>query len=176
MRDYLQRLYNVGVVRIRSYIEQQPITRVTRDGRTLGQWRRPKSEKRMTVELRDEFVWPQEPEDLKKYVVLLFVVGCARIYCDSGAWEYCYFPTALAIYPVQCAYSQVQFANHCFNRTDGKKKPGTQQTRLNKRHRRPVLRRVMHPRSRIRSCARRSRSRRRSWRVISNPGSQPGRH
>ncbi|KAJ5802981.1 54S ribosomal protein [Penicillium pulvis] len=67
MRDYLQRLYNVGVVRIRSYIEQQPITRVTRDGRTLGQWRRPKSEKRMTVELRDEFVWPQEPEDLKKW-------------------------------------------------------------------------------------------------------------
>ncbi|KAJ5636204.1 54S ribosomal protein [Penicillium longicatenatum] len=67
MRDYLQRLYNVGVVRIRSYIEQQPITRVTRDGRTLGQWRRPKSEKRMTVELRDEFVWPQEPQDLKNW-------------------------------------------------------------------------------------------------------------
>lgn len=78
MRDYLQRLYNVGVVRIRSYIEQQPITRVTRDGRTLGQWRRPKSEKRMTVELRDEFVWPQEPEDLTKYVsscTLLAVPG-----------------------------------------------------------------------------------------------------
>lgn len=92
MRDYLQRLYNVGVVRIRSYIEQQPITRVTRDGRTLGQWRRPKSEKRMTVELRDEFVWPQEPEDLKKYVFLLYIAGCAGLYCDFGAREYCYFP------------------------------------------------------------------------------------
>jgi len=91
MRDYLQRLYNVGVVRIRSYIEQQPITRVTRDGRTLGQWRRPKSEKRMTVELRDEFVWPQEPEDLKKYVVLLYNFGCTGIYCDSRVWEYCHF-------------------------------------------------------------------------------------
>ncbi|KAJ5945848.1 54S ribosomal protein [Penicillium verhagenii] len=67
MRDYLQRLYGVAAVRIRSYIEQKPITRITRDGRMMGQWRRPKSEKRMTVELRDDFVWPKEPEDLKTW-------------------------------------------------------------------------------------------------------------
>ncbi|KAJ5654052.1 54S ribosomal protein [Penicillium lividum] len=67
MRDYLQRLYGVAAVRIRSYIEQQPVTRLTREGRSLGQWRRPKSEKRMTVELRDEFVWPEEPKDLAKW-------------------------------------------------------------------------------------------------------------
>ncbi|KAJ5713335.1 54S ribosomal protein [Penicillium malachiteum] len=67
MRDYLKNLYNVNVIKIRSYIEQQPITRVTRDGRTLGKWRRPKSEKRMTVELREPFIWPEEPEDLTKW-------------------------------------------------------------------------------------------------------------
>lgn len=68
MRDYLERVYGVGVVSVRSYVQLQPITRITRDGRNFGAWRRPKSEKRMTVELREPFVWPEEPKDLSKYV------------------------------------------------------------------------------------------------------------
>lgn len=68
MRDYLERAYGVGVVSVRSFVQQQPITRITRDGRNFGAWRRPKSEKRMTVELREPFVWPEEPKDLSKYV------------------------------------------------------------------------------------------------------------
>ncbi|KAJ5127826.1 54S ribosomal protein [Penicillium atrosanguineum] len=67
MRDYLERAYGVGVVSVRSYVQLQPITRITKDGRQLGAWRRPKSEKRMTVELRDPFVWPEEPTDLSKW-------------------------------------------------------------------------------------------------------------
>lgn len=70
MRDYLKRAYGVRVVSVRSYVQQQPITRISRDGRSFGAWRRPKSEKRMTVELKEPFVWPKEPKDLTKYVFL----------------------------------------------------------------------------------------------------------
>ncbi|KAJ5107006.1 54S ribosomal protein [Penicillium angulare] len=67
LRDYLKNLYNVEVLKIRSYIEQQPITRVRRDGRSLGPWRRPQSKKRMTVELKEPFSWPEPPTDLSKW-------------------------------------------------------------------------------------------------------------
>lgn len=75
MRDYLERAYGVGVVSVRSYVQLQPLTRLSKDGRMLGAWRRPKSEKRMTVELRDPFVWPEEPADLSKYV---YIYGSAN--------------------------------------------------------------------------------------------------
>lgn len=68
MRDYLERVYGVGVISVRSYVEQLPITRLTRDGRNIGPWRRQLPEKRMTVELRDPFIWPDEPTDLTEYV------------------------------------------------------------------------------------------------------------
>ncbi|KAJ5620415.1 hypothetical protein N7510_004399, partial [Penicillium lagena] len=64
LRDYLKNVYGVGVRSIRSYVEMQPVTRVTRDGKGRGPIRRPKSEKRMTVELVEPFVWPEEPKDL----------------------------------------------------------------------------------------------------------------
>ncbi|KAJ5587321.1 RIO1 family protein kinase [Penicillium hispanicum] len=64
MRDYLERVYGVGVISVRSYVEQLPITRLTRDGRNIGPWRRQLPEKRMTVELREPFIWPEEPTDL----------------------------------------------------------------------------------------------------------------
>ncbi|KAJ5098432.1 54S ribosomal protein [Penicillium argentinense] len=67
LRDYLERVYGVGVVSIRSYIEQQPITRITRDNRNYGAWRRPQSIKRMTVELQEPFVWPEEPKDFSRW-------------------------------------------------------------------------------------------------------------
>ncbi|KAJ5893551.1 54S ribosomal protein [Penicillium taxi] len=67
MRDYLQNLYGVSVIEVRSFIQQQPITRMTRDGRNLGPWRRPQSQKRMTVQLKEPFVWPEEPKDTSKW-------------------------------------------------------------------------------------------------------------
>jgi large subunit ribosomal protein L23 len=69
MRDYLQRLYGVGVLSIRSYVEQQKVTRLRSMGRYgYGKLRRPRSRKRMTVEMKEPFVWPDAPEDMEKYV------------------------------------------------------------------------------------------------------------
>ncbi|CEL03246.1 hypothetical protein ASPCAL04403 [Aspergillus calidoustus] len=64
LRDYLQRLYGVGVLRIRSYVEQMKVTRMKRNGNGYGQLRRPQSKKRMTVEMKEPFVWPEAPEDM----------------------------------------------------------------------------------------------------------------
>ncbi|PGH26981.1 hypothetical protein AJ80_01365 [Polytolypa hystricis UAMH7299] len=63
LKDYLKRVYDVDVLNIRSYVQQQIPTRILRNGKAYGPWRRPQSLKRMTVELKDPFVWPAEPED-----------------------------------------------------------------------------------------------------------------
>lgn len=68
LRSYLWHLYGVGTLSIRSYVQAQPITRISRDNKGFGPWRRPKSQKRMTVELKEPFVYPKEPEDLTPYV------------------------------------------------------------------------------------------------------------
>lgn len=69
---------------IRSYIEQQPITRITRDNRNFGAWRRPQSIKRMTVELREPFVWPEEPTDFSRYVKLVIIgLNAVGLVCTS---------------------------------------------------------------------------------------------
>lgn len=66
MRDYLKRLYDVDVLRVRSYVEQQKVTRMKRFGKQgYGPLRRPMSKKRMTVEMTQPFVWPSLPEDMK---------------------------------------------------------------------------------------------------------------
>ncbi|KXG47440.1 Ribosomal protein L25/L23 [Penicillium griseofulvum] len=64
LRSYLWHLYGVASLGIRSYVQAQPITRVSRDGKGFGPWRRPKSQKRMTVELKEPFVYPEAPKDL----------------------------------------------------------------------------------------------------------------
>lgn len=69
LRSYLWHLYGVGTLSIRSYVQAQPITRISRDNKGFGPWRRPKSQKRMTVELKEPFVYPQEPKDLTPYVM-----------------------------------------------------------------------------------------------------------
>jgi large subunit ribosomal protein L23 len=67
LRSYLYNLYGVGVLGIRSYVQAQGITRITRDGKGYGPWRRPKSQKRMTVELKEPFAYPEMPKDLTPY-------------------------------------------------------------------------------------------------------------
>lgn len=71
MRDYLFHAYNVRVHNIRSFIKQHPIQSVE-----TGHWRdlpgkrrqfRPKSTKKMLVELDKPFVWPETPTDLAKW-------------------------------------------------------------------------------------------------------------
>lgn len=75
-------MYGVKVLSVRSYVEQQPITRMTRDGKAIGPWRRPKSIKRMTVELEEPFVWPEEPKDLSKYVFFFFCFHCFLLHYE----------------------------------------------------------------------------------------------
>lgn len=71
MRDYLQRLYGVGVVSVRSFVEQQKLTRLKSLGRYgYGKIRRPQSKKKMTVEMKEAFVWPEAPTDMAPYVTL----------------------------------------------------------------------------------------------------------
>ena len=70
MRDYLQRAYGVGVLAVRSFVEQQKVTRMKSRGRFgYGPLRRPQSKKRMTVEMKEPFVWPEAPKEMDKYVV-----------------------------------------------------------------------------------------------------------
>lgn len=69
IRDYLNRLYGVKVLAVRSFVEQQKVTRIRKDGRGYGALRRPKSKKKMTVEMKDPFVWPETPEDMSQYVL-----------------------------------------------------------------------------------------------------------
>lgn len=68
MREYMKQLYNVDIISIRSFVEQQKVTREFRDGRQgHGPLRRPKSKKRMTIEMKEPFVWPEVPEDRSPY-------------------------------------------------------------------------------------------------------------
>lgn len=88
MRDYLQRVYSVGVVGVRSYIEQQKVTRM----RPMGRWgygrvRRPESKKRMTVEMKEPFVWPEAPTDMAAYVIFFLPCGTVKHGCSNvGAY------------------------------------------------------------------------------------------
>ncbi|OOF97454.1 hypothetical protein ASPCADRAFT_166334 [Aspergillus carbonarius ITEM 5010] len=68
MRDYLQRLYGVGVLSVRSFVEQQKVTRLKPHGRYgYGKLRRPMSKKKMTVEMKEPFVWPEAPENMEPW-------------------------------------------------------------------------------------------------------------
>ena len=74
MKDYLKRVYGVSILHVRSYVQQQKVYREqvpsrgynsVRPGRLL----RPMSKKKMTVELEEPFVWPEEVEDYSPYVL-----------------------------------------------------------------------------------------------------------
>jgi large subunit ribosomal protein L23 len=65
MRDYLFHAYNVRAVSIRSAIKQQPLQLLDIKMRRI--YERPPSEKYMTVEMTQPFVWPAEPEDLSPW-------------------------------------------------------------------------------------------------------------
>ncbi|KAI5195167.1 hypothetical protein E4T42_08527 [Aureobasidium subglaciale] len=70
LRDYLFHVYNVRVVSVRSYIEQQKVTQGKPNApkQQIKRWFRPRAIKKMTVELESPFVWPELPneEDLNE--------------------------------------------------------------------------------------------------------------
>ncbi|KAI5197910.1 hypothetical protein E4T39_07036 [Aureobasidium subglaciale] len=63
LRDYLFHAYNVRVVSVRSYIDQQKVTqgRPNAPKQQIKRWFRPRAIKKMTVELESPFVWPALP-------------------------------------------------------------------------------------------------------------------
>jgi ribosomal protein L23 len=76
IRDYLKRAYGVHTIRVRSFVQQEKITRAKRFGKPgFGPLRRPISKKKMTVEMTEPFVWPDLPEDMSPYVSPGFTCG-----------------------------------------------------------------------------------------------------
>lgn len=72
MKDYLLRVYDVEVVHIRSSVHQQKVYReqiLERGGKIPNRGRliRPMSKKKMTVQLVEPFVWPEEVTDLEPW-------------------------------------------------------------------------------------------------------------
>jgi large subunit ribosomal protein L23 len=70
LRDYLWHAYGVPVIGVRSYIQQQKIRQSKPNDKRIAprRWYRPRSIKKMTVEMESPFVWPAEPnaEELEK--------------------------------------------------------------------------------------------------------------
>ncbi|ERF71573.1 hypothetical protein EPUS_00562 [Endocarpon pusillum Z07020] len=67
-KNYLKNVYNVDVLHIRSYVQQSKVEREQRPGsRTPGRLFRPQARKRMTVELVDPFIYPEEEKDLSPW-------------------------------------------------------------------------------------------------------------
>ena len=64
LRDYLYHAYNVKCFNIRSYVKQMPVRDAQAKQRS---WFRADSEKYMTVEMEQPFVWPALPEDVKPW-------------------------------------------------------------------------------------------------------------
>jgi len=95
LRDYLFHAYAVRTLTIRSFIKQLPIQRVQRGSKrdVIGRRRsyRPKSLKRMTVELESPFAWPEGPEDLvawdhERYHQLMGEAEKRLVGRNSGEW------------------------------------------------------------------------------------------
>ncbi|RAL58670.1 hypothetical protein DID88_002976 [Monilinia fructigena] len=69
LRDYLWNAYGIEVRGVRSYIQAQKL----REGKpgqkipTPRKWFRPRSIKRMMVEMERPFVWPEEPTDFSDW-------------------------------------------------------------------------------------------------------------
>ncbi|KAI9884827.1 MAG: hypothetical protein M1823_003389 [Watsoniomyces obsoletus] len=69
LKDYLYHAYNVRVLSVRSYVQQQ---RVREDKPSAiiprpRRWFRPRAIKKMTVQMEQGFVWPEEPTDFKAW-------------------------------------------------------------------------------------------------------------
>ncbi|KAH8808716.1 hypothetical protein F5884DRAFT_793121 [Xylogone sp. PMI_703] len=69
MRDYLWNAYGVPVKSVRSYIQQQKIRQDKPDATRPRprRWHRPRSIKKMTVEMEQPFAWPEEPKDFSPW-------------------------------------------------------------------------------------------------------------
>ena len=101
IKDYLYHAYGVRVISVRSYVQQQ---RVQQDKERAydpkrNRWFRPRSIKKMTVQMDKGFVWPEEPTDFKPSVVA-FVISLANLSSSLPSRNSPYiFPTASTSVP-----------------------------------------------------------------------------
>ncbi|KAI4127296.1 MAG: hypothetical protein LQ347_004664 [Umbilicaria vellea] len=65
LKDYLYHAYQLPVLSVRSYVQQQKVRQDKPDKLLPAQrrWYRPRAIKKMTVEMERPFVWPDEPTD-----------------------------------------------------------------------------------------------------------------
>jgi large subunit ribosomal protein L23 len=77
LRDYLFHAYGIRVHGVRSYIQMQKIQQDKPGAKRPKprKWFRPKSIKKMMVEMERPFVWPEEPKEYDMYV-LIFQERC----------------------------------------------------------------------------------------------------
>lgn len=78
IRDYLYHAYGLEVTGVRSYIQLQKLRQDKPGAKRPAsrKWFRPRSVKRMTVEMVKPFAWPSElktDEELEKYVLYSFL-------------------------------------------------------------------------------------------------------
>ncbi|KAH0612705.1 uncharacterized protein H6S33_009085 [Morchella sextelata] len=68
LKDYLYHAYGVECLSVRSYIEQQKIQYAKPHlmNKRL-EWYRPRAIKKMTVELKEPFIYPEAPENLSPW-------------------------------------------------------------------------------------------------------------
>ncbi|KAI9679411.1 MAG: hypothetical protein M1817_005433 [Caeruleum heppii] len=69
LRDYLHHAYGLRTRSIRSYVQQQRVQQDKTGARRPSprRWFRPRSIKRMTVEMDRPFVWPEAPDDFSAW-------------------------------------------------------------------------------------------------------------
>jgi len=69
IKTYLKSVYNVDVIHVRSAVFQAQMKRERAvSPYAQGKRYRPRSKKKMTVELVDPFVWPEQVTDFSAYV------------------------------------------------------------------------------------------------------------
>jgi large subunit ribosomal protein L23 len=62
LRDYLWNCYGVSALSVRSYVQLQKLKHGKGPRPSARQWYRPRSIKKMTVEMDKPFVWPEVPD------------------------------------------------------------------------------------------------------------------
>ncbi|KAK0119423.1 hypothetical protein ONS95_010875 [Cadophora gregata] len=92
LRDYLWNAYGVQVRGVRSYIQQQKV-RQDKPGAIRikpRRWYRPRSIKKMLVEMESPFVWPEKPENFDLYVaqVFFFILRVVASISGTGSWTW----------------------------------------------------------------------------------------
>lgn len=64
LKDYLRNAYGVEVNSVRSFVQQKKIQPTKDPESRTRRWYRPRAIKKMIVELKEPFIYPEEPKDL----------------------------------------------------------------------------------------------------------------